>query len=112
MPSLGARRKSSEGKGTRLTLRRRAHGTQEAGLANRPPGNEEAVALPWLLLVIPGTIALLTAILFLSALAEQRFLSPRSMILGAVRARRNTPEHAEAVVAREFERLLGGEQSP
>ncbi len=79
-------------------------------MASPGAGNEEGVAAPWLLLAIPGTIALLTAILFLSALAEQRFLSPRSMILGAVRARRNTPEHAEALVAREFERLLGGEQ--
>ncbi|MDP9072523.1 MAG: hypothetical protein M3N68_14815 [Actinomycetota bacterium] len=68
------------------------------------------MAAAWLLVFIPGTIALLTAILFLSALAEQRFLSSRSIVLGAVRARRNTPEHAEAVVAREFERLLGREQ--
>ncbi len=68
------------------------------------------MAAAWLLVFIPGTIALLAAILFLSALAEQRFLSSRSIVLGAVRARRNTPEHAEAVVAREFERLLGREQ--
>ena len=70
------------------------------------------MAGPWLLVLIPATIALLTAILFLSALAEQRFLSPRSMIMGAVRARRNTPEHAEAVVAQEFERLLRRQQRP
>jgi hypothetical protein len=60
----------------------------------------------FLLLFVPGTIALLATVLFLSALAEQRFLSPRSMILGAVRARRSTPEFAEAFVARQSERLL------
>lgn len=55
---------------------------------------------------IPGTVLLLAAILALSAFAEQRFLSPRSLILGAVRARHNTPEYAEAFVARQFDLLL------
>ena len=81
-------------------------------MAGRPSGYEGGVAGPWLLVLIPATVGLLTAILFLSALAEQRFLSPRSMILGAVRARGNSPEHAEAVVAREFERLLRRAQRP
>ncbi|HUP70572.1 MAG TPA: hypothetical protein VM142_12280 [Acidimicrobiales bacterium] len=60
----------------------------------------------WLIAAIPGTVMLLAAILALSALVEQHFLSPRSMILGVVRARRNTPEYAEQFVARQFDRLL------
>ena len=44
--------------------------------------------------------------LVLSDLAEKRILSPQSMILSTARARRSTPEIAEALVAREFERLL------
>ncbi|MGH9179143.1 MAG: hypothetical protein ACRD0N_11410 [Acidimicrobiales bacterium] len=59
----------------------------------------------WPLLAIPGTCALLALLLFMSAYAEQRFLSPRSLIRRAVRAR-NTPEFAEAFVARQFDRLL------
>jgi hypothetical protein len=60
----------------------------------------------WLLLMIPGTLALLSAVLFLSAFTEEHFLSPRSLILSTVRARRSSPEYAEAFVARQFERLL------
>ncbi|MDP9388604.1 MAG: hypothetical protein M3Q48_12010 [Actinomycetota bacterium] len=65
----------------------------------------------WTLVAIPGTTMLLVAVLYLSAVAEQRFLSPRSLILGVVRARRNTPEFAEAFVARQFERILREEQN-
>ena len=60
----------------------------------------------WMLLAVPGTCVLLGLILFLSAVAEARFLSPRSLIRSVVRARRNTPEFAEAFVARQFELLL------
>lgn len=60
----------------------------------------------WLIAAIPGTVLLLAAILALSALAEQRFLSPRSLVLATVRARRTSPEYAEAYVARQFEVLL------
>jgi hypothetical protein len=59
-----------------------------------------------LLVFIPGTPVLLGAILWLSNLAEQRFLSPRSLIIRAARSRRSTPEHAEAFVARQLDRLL------
>lgn len=69
-------------------------------------GYTGAVTAGWLLLSIPLTLAMLAAILFLSALAERRFLSPRSLILSVTRFRRNTPEYAEAFVARQFERLL------
>ncbi len=49
---------------------------------------------------------MLAAVLYLSAVAERRLLSPRRLILGAARARRSTPEFAEAFVARQFDRLL------
>lgn len=60
----------------------------------------------WQLLTIPGTLLLLSTVLFLSAKAEDRFLSPRALILGVTRSRRNSPEYAEVFVARQFERLL------
>ena len=60
----------------------------------------------WFLLTIPGTLLLLSAVLYLSAFAEERLLSPRSLILSTARARHATPEYAEAFVARQFERLL------
>ncbi|HVM06641.1 MAG TPA: hypothetical protein VM242_15895 [Acidimicrobiales bacterium] len=60
----------------------------------------------WLLLAVPGTVVLLTAILALSAAAERRFLSARSLIVSVARARRSSPEFAEAFVARQFERIL------
>ena len=66
----------------------------------------------WLvLLAVPGTSGLLSLVLFMSAVAEDHFLSPRSLIRGAVRARNNTPEYAEAFVARQFERLLREESA-
>ena len=63
-----------------------------------------------LLMFVPGTVALLAAVLFLSALAEERFLSSRSLIVGVVRTKGNTPEYAEAFVAKEFDRLLRVQQ--
>jgi hypothetical protein len=59
-----------------------------------------------LLLTIPAALAILSGLLAVSAFVEQRVLSPRSLILSAVRSRRSAPEFAEAFVAREFERLL------
>ena len=64
----------------------------------------------WFLVAVPGPCVLLGAILYLSAMAEQRFLSARSLILGVVRAR-GTPEFAEKFVARQFERLLREESA-
>lgn len=68
--------------------------------------------MPWWLLLLSLPMALLIpcGVLLLSAFAEQRILSPRSLILSTARARRNTPEKAEVVVAREFERLLKNAQ--
>jgi hypothetical protein len=60
----------------------------------------------WWVLAVPATLALMALLLFLSGLAEQRFLSPRALILGAMRTRRNTPEYTEEFVAKQFERLL------
>lgn len=64
--------------------------------------------MPWwlLLLFLPMALLIPCGLLLLSAVAEKRILSPRSMILSTARARRNTPEIAEVLVAREFERLL------
>jgi UPF0716 family protein affecting phage T7 exclusion len=59
-----------------------------------------------LLLLIPGTLTLLLGLLLLSALVEERVLSPQSMILQVAKTRASTPEYAEAFVAREFDRLL------
>lgn len=59
-----------------------------------------------LLLSIPITVFLLGGVLFLSAVVEQRFLSPRAVVLSTVRARRSTPEYTEAMVAKQFEQLL------
>jgi hypothetical protein len=58
------------------------------------------------LLLVLGTLALLMGLLFLSALVEQRVLSPQALILRVARTRAASPDHAEAFVAREFERLL------
>jgi len=59
-----------------------------------------------LALSIPVTLMLLSGVLFLSSVAEQRFLSPRAVVLSTVRARRSTPEYTEALVAKQFEELL------
>jgi hypothetical protein len=61
----------------------------------------------WLLLLaLPVALGLPCLMLVLSDMAERRILSPQSLILSTARARRSTPELAEQLVAREFERLL------
>jgi hypothetical protein len=57
-------------------------------------------------LLLVGTLALLMGLLFLSALVEQRVLSPQALILRVARTRAASPDHAETFVAQEFERLL------
>ena len=64
----------------------------------------------WFLLSVPGALLLLCGLLALSAVVESRVLSPRSMIVSAVRARRTGPEYTEQFVARQFERLLRDQQ--
>ena len=61
----------------------------------------------WLLLLtIPFALLIPCGLLMLSATAERRILSPQALILSTARARGSSPELAEALVAREFERLL------
>jgi len=76
---------------------------RERGFQIRPKGNHLCM---WSLLFIPGTLALLVAILLLSDLAETRVVSPRALILRAVTTRSASPERAEALVVAEAERLL------
>jgi UPF0716 family protein affecting phage T7 exclusion len=64
----------------------------------------------WILLAIPGTITLLMGLLFISALVEERILSPQALILRVARNRGGSPEYAETFVAREFDRLLRDSQ--
>lgn len=65
----------------------------------------------WLIpLVIVSAFAIMVGVLWLSAWVESNVLSPRSIILSAARARRPTPEYSEALVAREFERLIRNAQ--
>ena len=65
----------------------------------------------WALLFVPATLVILMGLLFLTALVEERVLSPRALILRVARTRYATPDHAEAFVARQFERLLRQSQS-
>ena len=71
-------------------------------------GYEAGVAL--LLLSIPGTPALLAAVLWLSEVVERRCLSPRSLVIVVARSRRNSPEYAEAFVARHLDPILAEHQ--
>jgi hypothetical protein len=60
----------------------------------------------WSILLVPGTIVMILGMLLLTVYAENHLLSPRSIILHVAKARKAPPEHAEQLVAREFERLL------
>lgn len=61
----------------------------------------------WLVpILLVAAFSVLTGVLWLSAWVETSVLSPRSMIVSAARARRTSPEYSEALVAREFERLI------
>ena len=84
----------------------RPTGARCARFGRAPAGYEGCMHTAWILLALPGTSVVLGGVLFLSAWIERRMLSPRRLILGAARARRNTPEFAEAFVAGQFERLL------
>ena len=66
-------------------------------------GEEED--MQWNLLLVPLAPVLVMATLLLTEWLERRFLSPRYLIVRAVKTR-NTPEHAERMVAAEYERLL------
>ncbi|CAA9248021.1 MAG: hypothetical protein AVDCRST_MAG50-2086 [uncultured Acidimicrobiales bacterium] len=65
---------------------------------------------PWLVVfLLPAALAVPALILVLSSVVEHRFLSPQSMIVSAARSRRAAPEYAEVMVAREFDRILSGD---
>lgn len=68
-------------------------------------GYDSYVQFP-LILAVPAVFLVLFGLLALTVIVEQRILHPRSMILSTARARRVSPEYAEAFVARETERLL------
>jgi hypothetical protein len=61
--------------------------------------------MTWSVLLVPVAPALVLAMLVLTEWLERTLLSPRSIIVRAVKTR-NTPEHAERLVAAEFERLV------
>jgi hypothetical protein len=60
----------------------------------------------WSVLLVPATLSMIMGMLLLTVYAENHLLSPKSMILHVAKAKKAQPEHAEQLVAREFERLL------
>jgi len=56
-------------------------------------------------LSVPSAVVVTLTLLLLTVWLERRFLSPRSLITMVVRVR-NTPEHAERIVAAQAEALL------
>ena len=60
----------------------------------------------WGLLSIPGTLLLIALLLILSDWAEDRVVSPQALIVRAAKGKRTPPEHAEALVAAEVDRIL------
>jgi hypothetical protein len=67
---------------------------------------------PWELLFVPASLALVYSLLFVVSWFEQRVLSPRSLILHSARSRGTRPEHVEALVAAQSQRLLEGMLRP
>ena len=65
---------------------------------------------PLELMAVPSAVVLSLGILLLSAWLERRFLSPRYLITQVVRVR-NSPEHAERMVALQAEQLLRSNRS-
>ncbi len=59
-----------------------------------------------MLLSIPATLLALAALLAFSAYAEERMVSSRALIVRVASSRSSRPEVAEALVAREVERLI------
>jgi hypothetical protein len=67
---------------------------------------------PWELLFVPASLALVYSLLFVVSWFEQRVLSPRSLILHSARSQGTRPEHVEALVAAQSQRLLDGMVRP
>ena len=76
-----------------------------------PVGNDGGVS-PWELLFVPASLALVYSLLFVVSWFEQRVLSPRSLILHSARSRGTRPEHVEALVTAQSQRLLEGTLRP
>jgi len=68
-------------------------------------GYEGAVPPVVAFVSVPLTVALLSAILVLSAIAERRLLSPRALVLSVVGTSKSAPEFAEAFVAQQLKAL-------
>ena len=62
--------------------------------------------MPYALLLVVTSLVVMVALLAGVTWFEQRVLSPRSIILHTARCRSARPEHAEALVQLEAERLL------
>jgi hypothetical protein len=67
---------------------------------------------PWEVLFVPASLALIYSLLYVVSWFEQRVLSPRSLILHSARSRGTRPEHVEALVAAQSQRLLEGVLRP
>ncbi len=65
--------------------------------------------MPYAVLLVVTSLVALVALLAGVTWFEQRVLSPRSIILHTARCRNARPEHAEALVSLEAERLLAAE---
>lgn len=77
-----------------------------AGFACRAVRYMQAMPTWVIPIVVTAAFAIMVGVLWLSAWVESNVLSPRSMIVAATKARRTSPEYSEALVAREFERLI------
>jgi hypothetical protein len=63
----------------------------------------------WGVLLVPAALGSLALLLALTTWLEQWVLSPRALILSAVRARRAAPRHVETLVVEQCDLLLGPE---
>ncbi|MDQ4134355.1 MAG: hypothetical protein M3179_14405 [Actinomycetota bacterium] len=62
----------------------------------------------WSLLFVPASLALVVLLLACVSWAEQRVLSPRSLIVYSARSRGASADHVEAFVAAQAQPLLEG----
>ena len=65
--------------------------------------------MPSAILMVVTSLVVMVLLLAGVTWFEQRILSPKSIILHSARSRRASPEHAEALIKVEAERLLAAE---